>query len=45
MHLEARKRMPEEMAEIMTGKGDYFPGLIPLILAYLDPYQLMIRSQ
>jgi glutamate--cysteine ligase catalytic subunit len=24
------------MAEIMTGKGDYFPGLIPLILAYLD---------
>jgi glutamate--cysteine ligase catalytic subunit len=28
----------EEMtlAQIMTGKGDYFPGLIPLILAYLD---------
>jgi len=24
------------MAEIMTGKGDYFPGLIPLIRAYLD---------
>lgn len=24
------------MAEIMRGKGDYFPGLIPLILAYLD---------
>jgi len=24
------------MAEIMTGKGDYFPGLIPLVLAYLD---------
>ena len=24
------------MGEIMTGKGDYFPGLIPLILAYLD---------
>lgn len=24
------------MAEIMTGKGDYFPGLIPLINAYLD---------
>lgn len=24
------------MAEIMTGKGDYFPGLIPLIFAYLD---------
>ena len=28
----------EEMtvAEIMRGKGDYFPGLIPLVLAYLD---------
>jgi len=24
------------MAEIMMGKGDYFPGLIPLIYAYLD---------
>jgi len=24
------------MGEIMTGKGDYFPGLIPLIQAYLD---------
>ncbi|KAL7567602.1 hypothetical protein ACA910_000199 [Epithemia clementina (nom. ined.)] len=24
------------MAEIMSGKGDYFPGLIPLIFAYLD---------
>lgn len=24
------------MAEIMKGKGDYFPGLIPLINAYLD---------
>ena len=24
------------MAEIMTGKGDYFPGLIPLVQAYLD---------
>lgn len=24
------------MAEIMCGKGDYFPGLIPLIHAYLD---------
>jgi glutamate--cysteine ligase catalytic subunit len=24
------------MAEIMCGKGDYFPGLIPLVLAYLD---------
>eukprot|EP00978_Attheya_sp_CCMP212_P021837 scaffold64187_cov57-Attheya_sp.AAC.1 len=24
------------MAEIMTGKGDYFPGLIPLVCAYLD---------
>lgn len=24
------------MAEIMTGKGDYFPGLIPLVNAYLD---------
>lgn len=24
------------MAEIMRGKGDYYPGLIPLILAYLD---------
>jgi len=28
----------EEMSvkEIMTGKGDYFPGLIPLVRAYLD---------
>ena len=24
------------MAEIMCGKGDNFPGLIPLVLAYLD---------
>jgi len=24
------------MAEIMTGKGDYFPGLISLVQAYLD---------
>ena len=24
------------MAEIMTGKGDYFPGLVPLIYAYLE---------
>jgi len=24
------------MAEIMGGKGDYFPGLIPLVRAYLD---------
>ena len=24
------------MGEIMCGKGSYFPGLIPLILAYLD---------
>ena len=24
------------MAEIMSGKGDYFPGLIPLLFAYLD---------
>jgi len=24
------------MSEIMSGKGDYFPGLIPLILSYLD---------
>lgn len=24
------------MAEIMNGKGDYFPGLIPLVNAYLD---------
>lgn len=24
------------MKEIMCGKGDYYPGLIPLILAYLD---------
>jgi len=27
------------MAEIMTGKKDYFPGLIPLIYAYLDHIQ------
>lgn len=24
------------MAEIMCGKGDYFPGLLPLVQAYLD---------
>jgi hypothetical protein len=24
------------MKEIMTGKGDYFPGLIPLVRAYVD---------
>ena len=24
------------MGEIMCGKGDYFPGLIPLVRAYLD---------
>ncbi|KAL3943383.1 MAG: hypothetical protein SGBAC_002549 [Bacillariaceae sp.] len=24
------------MSEIMKGKGDYFPGLIPLVRAYLD---------
>jgi glutamate--cysteine ligase catalytic subunit len=24
------------MSEIMTGKGDHFPGLIPLVNAYLD---------
>ena len=24
------------MCEIMTGKGDYFPGLIPLVRAYSD---------
>jgi len=24
------------MKEIMTGKGEYFPGLIPLVRAYLD---------
>eukprot|EP00522_Entomoneis_paludosa_P000635 CAMPEP_0172473156 /NCGR_PEP_ID=MMETSP1065-20121228/68711_1 /TAXON_ID=265537 /ORGANISM="Amphiprora paludosa, Strain CCMP125" /LENGTH=961 /DNA_ID=CAMNT_0013231325 /DNA_START=177 /DNA_END=3062 /DNA_ORIENTATION=+ len=28
------------MAEIMSGKGDYFPGLIPLISAYLDYIQV-----
>lgn len=27
------------MSEIMTGKGDYFPGLIPLVYAYLDHIQ------
>ena len=27
------------IAEIMTGKGDYFPGLIPLVFAYLDHIQ------
>ena len=27
------------MAEIMTGKGDYFPGLLPLVSAYLDHIQ------
>ena len=24
------------MKEIFTGKGDYFPGLLPLVYAYLD---------
>jgi glutamate--cysteine ligase catalytic subunit len=24
------------MAEIFCGKGDYFPGLLPLVYAYLD---------
>merc|ERR1719223_204691 len=24
------------LSEIMTGKGDYFPGLIPLVRAYVD---------
>jgi len=24
------------MEEIMSGKGDYFPGLVPLVFAYLD---------
>lgn len=24
------------MEEIFTGKGDYFPGLLPLVYAYLD---------
>ena len=24
------------MTEIFTGKGDYFPGLLPLVYAYLD---------
>mmetsp|Transcript_29762 Transcript_29762/g.81748 ORF Transcript_29762/g.81748 Transcript_29762/m.81748 type:complete len:995 (-) Transcript_29762:98-3082(-) len=28
------------MAEIMSGKGDYFPGLIPLVSAYLDYIQV-----
>ena len=28
------------MSEIFRGKGDYFPGLIPLILAYLDHIQV-----
>lgn len=28
------------MGEIMCGKGDYFPGLIPLISAYLDYIQV-----
>eukprot|EP00549_Striatella_unipunctata_P000406 CAMPEP_0118689790 /NCGR_PEP_ID=MMETSP0800-20121206/9691_1 /TAXON_ID=210618 ORGANISM="Striatella unipunctata, Strain CCMP2910" /NCGR_SAMPLE_ID=MMETSP0800 /ASSEMBLY_ACC=CAM_ASM_000638 /LENGTH=919 /DNA_ID=CAMNT_0006587239 /DNA_START=823 /DNA_END=3582 /DNA_ORIENTATION=- len=27
------------MAEIMTGKGEYYPGLVPLVRAYLDYIQ------
>jgi glutamate--cysteine ligase catalytic subunit len=27
------------MSEIMTGRGNYFPGLIPLVYAYLDHIQ------
>jgi glutamate--cysteine ligase catalytic subunit len=33
---EANSYEEMTMAEIMTGKGDYFPGLIPLIYVYLD---------
>lgn len=37
-HGSVEENAYEEMslAEIMTGKGEYFPGLIPLIRAYLD---------
>jgi len=37
----AEENSYEEMtlAEIMVGKGDYFPGLIPLVHAYLDYIQ------
>mmetsp|Transcript_22193 Transcript_22193/g.35299 ORF Transcript_22193/g.35299 Transcript_22193/m.35299 type:complete len:180 (+) Transcript_22193:1-540(+) len=37
----AEENSYEEMTmdEIMTGKGDYFPGLIPLVYAYLDHIQ------
>jgi glutamate--cysteine ligase catalytic subunit len=31
------------MAEIMTGKGDYFPGLIPLIDEYLECVSLIFQ--
>ena len=36
--MEGEENSYEEMTmnEIMNGKGDYFPGLLPLIFAYLD---------
>lgn len=35
-NLEENAYEEMSMSEIMTGKGDYFPGLIPLVRAYLD---------
>lgn len=38
-HDEANAYEEMTMEEIMCGKGDYYPGLIPLVFAYLDHIQ------
>lgn len=36
IHDDPNRVEPMTVAEIMTGKGSYFPGLIPLIVAYVE---------
>ncbi|POM64164.1 Glutamate-cysteine ligase catalytic subunit [Phytophthora palmivora] len=36
LHDDPDRCEPMTIAEIMLGKGSYFPGLIPLVYAYLD---------
>ncbi|KAJ0408921.1 hypothetical protein ATCC90586_005958 [Pythium insidiosum] len=36
LHADSDRCEPMTIAEIMLGKGTYFPGLIPLVYAYLD---------
>ncbi|KAG7395399.1 hypothetical protein PHYBOEH_003798 [Phytophthora boehmeriae] len=36
LHADPDASEPMTIAEIMLGKGTYFPGLIPLVYAYLD---------